>query len=425
MLEAANAESKPAPADHAPVLTAFTDETATNADGQPESLPATSPESSREINRTIQGTEEPLPKIRRELIEKLRQQLGSEVDNQSKLGESAAPSAKTPAEPRSSQNESDSASPVKIALTPDGKLIVSSNDPEALAEIEELISQVVAPRRSFKVFHLKYATPSWVTLNLKDFFKAEEETKNTMEYSPYWGVMPAQKKVKGNRTLSKRRQPQFISDNFTSTILVRDADAKQLQTIEDLIAIYDIPEPSDARSMRVTTIFRLENAKAASVAAAVKDVFRDLLSSNDKALEKDDKGQQRQGSGGLVTFLPGGEKKDGQEEDEPIRFKGLLSIGIDDSSNTLIVSSAGSLMETITVLIEDLDKAADSSSVVQVVRVDKSVDLALIQERLRELMKTPQPQQGQQPGQPGQPVPGQPGIPGTSPATDAVVPDGN
>ena len=177
--------------------------------------------------------------------------------------------------------------------------------------------------------------------------------------------------------------------------------------------------------MRVTTIFRLENAKAASVAAAVKDVFRDLLSSNDKALEKDDKGQQRQGSGGLVTFLPGGEKKDGQEEDEPIRFKGLLSIGIDDSSNTLIVSSAGSLMETITVLIEDLDKAADSSSVVQVVRVDKSVDLALIQERLRELMKTPQPQQGQQPGQPGQPVPGQPGIPGTPPATDAVVPDGN
>lgn len=425
LLEAANAESKPTPADHAPVLTAFTDETATNADGQPKSLPATSPESSREINRTIQGTEEPLPKIRRDLIEKLRQQLGSEVDNQTKLGESAAPNAKTPKEPHSSRNESDSTSPVKIALTPDGKLIVSSSDPQALAEMEELISQVVAPRRSFKVFHLKYATPSWVTLNLKDFFKAEDETKSTMEYSPYWGIMPAQKKVKGNRTLSKRRQPQFISDNFTSTILVRDADTKQLQTIEDLIAIYDIPEPSDARSMRVTTIFRLENAKAASVAAAVKDVFRDLLSSNDKALEKDDKGQQRQGSGGLVTFLPGGEKKDGQEEDEPIRFKGLLSIGIDDSSNTLIVSSAGSLMETITVLIEDLDKAADSSSVVQVVRVDKSVDLALIQERLRELMKTPQPQQGQQPGQPGQPVPGQPGIPGTPPATDAVVPDGN
>jgi type II secretory pathway component GspD/PulD (secretin) len=277
----------------------------------------------------------------------------------------------------------------------------------------------VAPRRTFRVFRLKYATPSWVTLNLKDFFKADEETKSTMEYSPYFGMMPSEKKVKGNRTLSKRRQPQFISDNFTSTILVRDADAKQLQTIEELIAIYDVPEPSDTRSMRVTTIFRLENARATSVAAAIKDVFRDLLSSNDKALEKDDKGQQRQGSGGLVTFLPGTAAKDGADEEEPIRFKGLLSIGIDESSNTLIVSSAGTLMTTIGEMIEALDEAADSSSVVQVVKVDRSVDLALIQERLRELMKPSQPQQpGQQPGVPGQPVPGAPGAPDTQPPVE-------
>ena len=283
-------------------------------------------------------------------------------------------------------------------------------------EMEDLISQIATPRRGFKVFTLKYATPSWVTLNLKDFFKAEEETKSTMEYSPYWGIIPSEKKVKGNRSLSRRRQPQFISDNFTSTILVRDADAKQLQTIEDLIAIYDVPEPSDSRSMRVTTIFRLRNAKASIVAAAVKDVFRDLLSSNDKALEKDDKNQQRQ-SGGLVTFLPGAENKEGGDDEEPIRFKGLLSMGIDDTSDTLVVSSSGSLMETVGELIEELDKAADSSAVVQVVKVDKTVDLEMIKQRLDELMgaskeKNQPPQSGQLvPGQPGMPVPGQP-VPG-------------
>jgi type II secretory pathway component GspD/PulD (secretin) len=221
-------------------------------------------------------------------------------------------------------------------------------------------------------------------------------------------MMPSQKKTRGNHSLSKRRQPQFISDNFTSTILVRDADAKQLQTIEDLIAIYDVQEPSDSGSMRVTTIFRLKNAKAALVAAAVKDVFRDLLSSNDKALEADDKGQRQSGGGGLVTFLPPGPSKEGSDgEEEPIRFKGLLSMGIDDSSNTLIVSSSGSLMDTIGEMIESLDKAADSSSVVQVLHVDETVDLGLIQERLRELMKVePAVQQpGQQPGQPGQQPP--------------------
>ena len=286
------------------------------------------------------------------------------------------------------------------------------------------MGQVAAPRRSYKIFRLKYATPSWVTLNLKDFFKSEEQTKSGIEYDPWFGFMPSQKKTSGKHSLSRRRQPQFISDNFTSTILVRDADTKQLQTIEDLIGIYDVPEPSDSRSMRVTTIFRLKHAKAGMVAAAVKDVFRDLLSSNDKALEADDNGQ-RQGGGGLVTFLPRGPSSGGNEgdEEEPIRFKGLLSMGIDDSSNTLIVSSSGSLMDTIGEMIESLDEAANSSSVVQVVHVDETVDLGLIQERLRDLMKpsTSVEQPGQQPNQPPVQPGQQPGVPGNVQPVEAAA----
>ena len=426
LLEAHRAEQQKTTVDKSAFLTGLTDEEAasperdeTGSKTTPEDNSPADDEQKKSSDDTTPGKKSE-PRISRELIEKLRKQLDAAPKDD------AEPESEMPtAQPKATHVVEDG-SPVKISVTPDGKLIVSSKDPQALAEMEDLISQVAAPRRSFKVFRLEYATPSWVTLNLKDFFKTDEETKSTLEYSPYWGIMPSEKKVKGNRTLSKRRQPQFISDNFTSTILVRDADAKQLQTIEDLIKIYDVPEPSDSRSMRVTTIFRLEHARATSVAAAVKDVFRDLLSSNDKALEKDDKNGQRQGSGGLVTFLPGGEKKEGEDEEEPIRFKGLLSIGIDESSNTLIVSSAGTLMDTISEMIESLDKAADSSSVVQVIKVDKSVDLRLIQERLKELMKTTQPQPGQQPGQPGvpmpgQPMPGQPGIPGA----EAAVQDAN
>lgn len=426
LLEAHRASQQKLTIDEAAFLTGFKDEE-TSSTGRDETGSQTTLDDAGPANEVQEKSAEDTapatksePRISRELIEKLRKQLDAAPK------EVAEPEAEIPREQPIAGPIVAEGSPVRISVTPDGKLIVSSNDPQALAEMEDLISQIAAPRRSFKVFRLDYATPSWVTLNLKDFFKADEETKSTLEYSPYWGIMPSEKKVKGNRTLSKRRQPQFISDNFTSTILVRDADAKQLQTIEDLIKIYDVPEPSDSRSMRVTTIFRLEHARATSVAAAVKDVFRDLLSSNDKALEKNDKDGQRQGSGGLVTFLPGGAKKEGEDEEEPIRFKGLLSIGIDESSNTLIVSSAGTLMDTISEMIESLDRAADSSSVVQVIKVDKSVDLSLIQERLKELMKTAQPQPGQQPGQPGVPVPGQPmpGQPG-APGAEAAVQDAN
>ncbi len=372
------------------------------------------------------------PTIDKKLIDRLRLQLQN-AEPPAGETEGTLPTDPAAESQPAPQKDSDAAhespvrdprqSPIKFSVTPDGKLIASSRDVMALAELEALMGQVAAPRRSYKLFRLKYATPSWVTLNLKDFFKADEQTKSGFEYDPYWGIMPSQKKTKGTPSLSKRREPQFISDNFTSTILVRDADARQLQTIEDLIGIYDVPEPSDSGSMRVTTIFRLKHAKAALVAAAVKDVFRDLLSSNDKALETDDKGQRQSGGGGLVTFLPRGPAKEGSEgeEEEPIRFKGLLSMGIDDSSNTLIVSSSGSLMDTIGEMIESLDEAANSSSVVQVLHVDETVDLGLIQERLQELMKvSPAAQQpGQQPPQPGQPPGQQP--PGTQPDTNPAA----
>ena len=408
------------PRSNAAILTNHEIDEAEDSDNEvsTEQGPPETPEEAGDAGHASQEAQaESQPVIDRKLIDRLRRQLQNTPppagDSDDKLPTDSA--AELPPAPRKDSDSADALqspdprqSPIKFSVTPDGKLIASSRDIMALAELEALMTQVAAPRRSYKLYRLKYATPSWVTLNLKDFFKPEEQTKSGFEYNPYYGMMPSQKKTKGNHSLSKRRQPQFISDNFTSTILVRDADAKQLQTIEDLIGIYDVQEPSDSGSMRVTTIFRLKHAKAALVAAAVKDVFRDLLSSNDKALEADDKGPRQSGGGGLVTFLPPGPTKEGSEgEEEPIRFKGLLSMGIDDSSNTLIVSSSGSLMDTIGEMIESLDEAANSSSVVQVLHVDETVDLGLIQERLRELMKVePAVQQpGQQPRQPGQQPP--------------------
>ena len=83
-------------------------------------------------------------------------------------------------------------------------------------------------------------------------------------------------------------------------------------------------------------------------------------------------------------------------------------------------------MDTIGEMIESLDEAADSASVVQVVKVDKTVDLALIQERLRSLMQPAVQPNGQQPGQPGQPQPGQPqpgqpGAPGIPQGAEAAA----
>lgn len=272
--------------------------------------------------------------------------------------------------------------PVRFSLSPDGQLVVTSDDKQALMEVEDLLAKLVRPAPNYKVFKMKYATPSWITINLEDYFKAEEETETTMSYDYFYGYRPSTKKKSGSPSLGRRRQPTFIYDNFTSTILVRDADRRQLQVIEDLIAIYDVPEPSDTRAMRVTKIFKLKNSKAETVAQAVKDVFRDLLSANDKALEKKD-GEKTQTR--VYSYFGEDDEDDGES---PIRFKGLLSIGMDTTSDTLVVSSTASLMETVSDLILELDKAAEQTSLVQVVKVDSTVDIQLIQERLSKALGT-------------------------------------
>lgn len=307
---------------------------------------------------------------------------------------------------RTAAAQETSVPPIRFSLTPDGHLIISSDDKAALQDVEDLMREVVRPVPKYKIFYLKHATPSWVTLNLEDYFRADDESESGYRYDPFWGFRPSSNsKSSGAATLGRRRQPQFIYDNFTSTILVRDADRRQLQTIEDLIDIYDVPEPADTRSMRITKIFKLQNSKAEAVSQALKDVFRDLLSANDKALEKEgEKSQTR------VYSYFGDDTGDGDEE-SPIRFKGLLSIGIDKNSDTLVISSIASLMDTISDLVIELDRAAETSSSVQVIKVDPTVDLSLLQEKLNKTLQltSPQKQGPQQPGKNGQPPGGQPG----------------
>lgn len=279
-----------------------------------------------------------------------------------------------------SATENDGEPPIRFSTTPDGHLIMSSDDKLALQEMEDLMRQVVKPTPRYKVFYLKYATPSWVTLNLEEYFESDAESSDNYRFDPWFGFMPSNSNSSSSAaSLGKRRLPQFIYDNFTSSILVRNADRRQLQTIQELIDIYDVPEPADTRSMRVTKVFRLQNTKAEAVSQAVKDVFRDLLSSNDKALQKKE-GEKTQ----TRVFSYFGDTEDDTET--PIRFKGLLSIGVEPNSDTLVVSSTASLMETLSELIIELDRAGERSSLVQVLKLDPSVDVQLLQQKLQQAL---------------------------------------
>jgi hypothetical protein len=270
------------------------------------------------------------------------------------------------------------APPVKIAVGPDGKLIVSSEDPAALDRMEELAAQLATPRRDYVIFRLRYVLASSVVLNLEEFFK-EDKKERPRAYPPwYYDFSDSQSDTQDERRLSKRRKLTFISDSDSNTILVEGASAEQLKTIDELIQLYDQRPPTDSQSVRKTDIIRLKYSKAKTLADTVKDVYRDLLSANDKALASPN--EQREPARNYYFNF-----NDDKTEPRVPKFKGLLSIGVDETSNSLVVSAPAYLFDHVSEMIRLLDEAAKPDYTVQMVHVGGGMSAKHVQELLNEV----------------------------------------
>jgi type II secretory pathway component GspD/PulD (secretin) len=256
-----------------------------------------------------------------------------------------------------------------------------------------------------------------VALNLKDFF--EEKDKNDQRRNrPWW----AGQNTDDERRLSKRRPLKFISDSDSNSILVTGADPNQLKIIEELIALYDIPESKDSAAVRRTRIVQVNYSKARVIADAVKEVYRDLLSANDPALQNNNqnKDQKQKPPEAMYTYIysTGGDDK---KPDSPAKFKGQLSLGVDELSNTLVVSAGEGLLDNVTETIEALDLCARPTvNRMRVLKVDRNINAGEMQKRLKNLLAKPQPPQPpRQPGPP--PQPGQNGMQLPHPDSTVVI----
>lgn len=299
--------------------------------------------------------------------------------------------------------------PIQVRQGPDGQLILSSPDTEALDRLEELIVRATSPSPSdFHFFQLKHALAYDVAAIIKDVFQEDEKQKRS---TPWWlfdDFGSEDKSDKDKVRLSKRRPLKILPDVTTNSILVMGADARQLEKIEEMLKFYDRAEPAEAKTVRRTEIFPLRYTKAKTLADTIKDVYRDLLSANDKALASS--GQQQESR--RERYWRYSSSDDDKGAQKMPTFKGLLSIGVDDVSNSLIVSAPPYLMEDITKIIQDLDQAAQpQEDVVSVVKLGPNTSAQQVEETLSSVLdpgsgksRTPRAKRPAQPTQPAKPA---------------------
>lgn len=124
-----------------------------------------------------------------------------------------------------------------------------------------------------------------------------------------------------------------------------------------------------------------------------------MLSSHDKAYQNHQPSKDGQKLPERnYTFIYGtsGENDPEKKQETPVKFKGLISLGVDDVSNTIIVSDPETLLENVSELIDQLDRAARPSNSVHVVRLDGKVNSTELQKRLSKILTKPQQRPQQQ-----------------------------
>jgi len=270
--------------------------------------------------------------------------------------------------------------PVRVTEGPNGQMIITSPDAEALDRVERLLQELSPAEQDFRLFRLRHAWAPTVRLNLEEVFGVTASTaaagsaygRSYGGESYNRGGYGGQRGFGGNggggfgrgaaaatpaQRLSRRAPLKFISDLDSNTILVQHASPEQLRTIEELIEFYDQPEPEDSQSARRTEIVQIEHSKATQVADVVKEVFRDLLSENDKALAQPGQQGGRGGEQRRVMYL-GGELSTKKPQ-----YKGQLSVGIDAVSNQLIISAPEFVIREVLDLVKQVDRAASERNV--------------------------------------------------------------
>lgn len=274
------------------------------------------------------------------------------------------PNVRNSNENRASNRSIPPSKPIRISFDERGNLVLISDDTEALSKLEQMMIDNAPPQRGYEVYIIKHSTPSWIKWNLEDYFKEDKKERGDSFYS--W-LFDGESNKKDDPQLGKKRKLRFLSDNDTNSLIVVGADDAQLKTIEGLIRLWDVPEKTNKQKLRYSKLVKVEYSRADGIVEAIKDAYRDLLSTNDKAFQK-----QAEGGGGNGKEPKRNASSESiQDGGMSYNFSGRLSLGIDRATNSIIVSAEGDDLLTLVVeMIKQLDEAAKPNGAVEILKLD-------------------------------------------------------
>jgi type II secretion system protein D len=252
------------------------------------------------------------------------------------------------------------------------RLVITSNDPEALAFVREVVRVLTAQgsKSDFEVIKLKNAGAAEAAKVLDEAFNGPKQPAQNL--NPFFGRFGMQGATPpANPTENRVR---VVADPTSNSLIVWASPLDMLKIRQLLDKAIDSSEPINSTAVARSWIIPLKYADATEVASTIRDAYREYM--NQDAVNA----AQRGGFRG-PRFGGGGPFGANVNPDGTMRTI-ALSVGVDERSNRLILVCSEKMKEDIQLLVNRLDEAAkDSTRTVQVVPV-KGIDPALVQQAI-------------------------------------------
>lgn len=251
--------------------------------------------------------------------------------------------------PADTNSEPSNSLPPVIVVTGENQWTIASDDPDALARLDQLLATLLNPimepyatAGNYSVYILRHSDAKQLATLLTDLFRPSERSSRNP-------VSDALQRVK------------IVADTRINALVIGGNRADR-KVIEELLGVFDSKDLID-RLQRITPILvPLQSASAKNVSDIVKEVYKSQLTS---------------GAGRDPLDIPEGVSSDVATILQQINAQSsspLLTLSIDDPSNTLVLRGPSELTEEVKAFITSLDQQAAAAPArrVQVLRLEST-----------------------------------------------------
>lgn len=237
--------------------------------------------------------------------------------------------------------------PVRVIEGKKGDLVIISRDPDAAKTAKKLLEQLAPDPGDVRVVQLKYAQAINVRRQLEEMIGA---------------TTPA---VPSSKLASPEPPVRIDADSRTNRLIIQHCTARQLELINQYIPVLDQGPADQDRMLRQQKVYRVKHRRVTEVVEVVKEVYRDLLSGNDRAFSS------------YSNYRPNGYNKNLAATASNPEYQGLMAIGADLEANLLVISAPGYLIDEVIKLAESVDTNSDGPAMAVVPAAGDATDVKL------------------------------------------------